>query len=104
MTGLFIALLIGEASAGDATAGQAVYMANCMACHGQKADGNGPASAALQPKPTDFTSAAYWSGTSDAAIKSAIKSGSPGTSMMGFAQLSDSDLNNVVAFLKTKKP
>lgn len=89
-------------AAGDPAKGQAVYMANCMACHGAAADGKGPAAAALKPRPTDFSSAAWWAGKDDARVKAAIKSGKPGTAMMPFAQLSNDDLSHLVAFLRTK--
>lgn len=91
------------AAGADPAKGQSIYMANCMACHGTKADGNGPAAAALKPKPTDFTSAAWWAGKDDKRVTAAIKTGKPGTAMMPFAQLSDEDLAHLVAFLKSKK-
>ena len=34
-----------------------VYVANCVPCHGSKGKGDGPAAAALNPKPADHTSA-----------------------------------------------
>ena len=104
MLGLMLPLFLSDAQAGDASAGQAVYNANCMACHGSNADGKGPAAMALQPPPTDFTSAAFWSDNSPADLKKAIRSGSPGTSMMAFSQLSDQQIDDVVAFLQSKKP
>lgn len=104
MIGLLSISFISTSMAGDAQAGRALFQANCMACHGQKADGKGPAAMALQPPPTDFTAAAYWSQVTDAELKSAIRKGSPGTSMMAFAQLSDEQIDNIIAFLKTKKP
>jgi len=88
----------------DATKGQAVYMANCTACHGKNADGQGPAGSALRPKPTDFTSASWWEGRTDSGLKANIKNGKPGTAMMGFAHLSDEDIVAIVAYLRTKQP
>jgi high-affinity iron transporter len=104
MTGILIMLLTAPASAGDAAAGKSVYQANCMACHGVNADGNGPAAMALQPAPTDFTSASFWDGKSSEALKKTIRSGSPGSSMMAFSQLSDTQIEDIIAFLETKKP
>ena len=102
---LVILLALGVAVAGgDATKGEAIYTANCMACHGQKADGKGPAAAALKPRPTDFTKADWWSGHDDGAIKALIKSGKPGTSMMGFPQLNDKQLDDLVAWMRSKAP
>ena len=92
------------AQEGDAAAGETSYMGNCMVCHGAAADGQGPAGAAMQPKPTDFTDAAWWAGKTDSEIKAIIKNGKPMTPMSGFAHLSDAELVNLIAFLKTKKP
>lgn len=33
-----------------------IYLANCSPCHGDKGKGDGPAAAALNPKPADHTS------------------------------------------------
>ena len=35
--------------------GKEIYAAKCVACHGEKGDGKGPAGASLNPKPGDFT-------------------------------------------------
>jgi len=35
--------------------GKKTYFQNCASCHGAKAKGDGPASAALKPKPADLT-------------------------------------------------
>jgi len=104
-TSMLLALaLSGSVSASDTTKGRQIYMANCMACHGAKADGKGPAAAAMNPKPTDFTKAAYWSGKSDDDVEARIKAGVPGTGMMAFTKLSDGDLADVVAYLRTQAP
>ena len=105
LTGLLLALCASTtATAADLTAGQKVYMANCMACHGISADGKGPAAASLQPPPADFTSPSFWASRDAAKVKSVIKTGKPGTTMMPFTQLSEQDLENLVAFLESKKP
>ena len=37
--------------------GKTVYMSNCSPCHGNTGKGDGPAAAALNPKPANHTSA-----------------------------------------------
>jgi len=39
-------------------AGQTLYAANCASCHGESGQGDGPAGAALDPKPTNLTETA----------------------------------------------
>jgi mono/diheme cytochrome c family protein len=89
---------------GDPERGAQLYQGSCMACHGVNADGNGPAAAALKPRPTDFTSAAWWKNRTDRQVAVEIKSPTPGTSMMPFAHLSEQQINDLVAFLRTKAP
>ena len=93
-----------SARAGDTARGESVYRANCVACHGALADGKGPAARALKPSPTDFTQATYWAGKTDEQVLAAIRTGLPGTSMMGFAQMTSEDLADVVAYLRTRAP
>jgi len=97
-------LLLSGAQAADLVAGEKVYMANCMACHGMSADGKGPAAVSLQPPPADFTSATFWETRTEDKVKATVRTGKPGTPMMPFAQISDGDLDNLVAFLRSKAP
>jgi high-affinity iron transporter len=87
---------------GDPVAGQGVYKRNCLACHGARADGKGPAAVAMKPAPTDFTAESWWAGRSDESVKAAVRTGKPGTTMMGFAQLSDKELEDLVVWLRAQ--
>ena len=40
---------------GDAAKGETHYKTLCISCHGEKGVGNGPAGAAMNPKPGNFT-------------------------------------------------
>ena len=104
MTILLTALLALPAYAQDADAGKATYTANCMACHGTSGAGDGPAAIALSPPPKSFADAAFWEGKTDEVLKTTIKAGKPGTAMSGFSQLSDADVKNLIAYMKTFKP
>ena len=57
-------VIVGAASistADQVSEGRGSYLRNCAACHGVKADGNGPAAPALTTKPSDlrYLSARY---------------------------------------------
>jgi caa(3)-type oxidase subunit IV len=47
----------------------------CSTCHGTTGAGDGPGSAALNPKPADFSSAAFWQGKTDAELIKVIREG-----------------------------
>jgi high-affinity iron transporter len=99
-------VVLGLAQATPAAAadpdGAAVYRQNCVACHGAKADGKGPAAAALRPAPTDFTQASWWAGRTDAQVAASIRKGKPGTPMMPYTSLTDDELTAMVAWLRTQ--
>ena len=99
---LVFALAERPVHAEDSAAGQRIYMSNCMACHGEKADGKGPAAAALNPRPANFTDPVFWSTRSDAQIKAVILGGKPGTAMMSFAQIKGADLDALVGWLRAR--
>jgi len=63
--------------------GQAFYLENCAACHGESGNGKGPAAAAIKsgPKPRDFTVGKFLYGDKPEQIFHTISEGSPGTSM-----------------------
>ncbi|MCC6157127.1 MAG: cytochrome c [Deltaproteobacteria bacterium] len=60
---------------GDAAKGAAPYKTYCMSCHGEKGDGAGPAAAALNPKPRNFTDKAFMATLTDDYIVKVITEG-----------------------------
>lgn len=51
------------------------YAAVCSTCHGPAGAGDGPGSAALNPKPASFAEAAFWASRDDAIVVKAIREG-----------------------------
>ena len=53
------------------------FVATCSPCHGTGGKGDGPAGAALDPKPANFTDAAFWATRDEAHVAKVIKEGGP---------------------------
>jgi cytochrome c553 len=119
MTALFAMMAPGVSlAAGDAAAGDAKFQALCVSCHGPTGKGDGPTGTALaaagQPAPRDFSVGDFKFDTdkdgtpgSDADIKNVVTKGAlvyGGSAMMAPVQgLSDADLDNLVAFIRSLK-
>lgn len=54
-----------EAAADPAAEAAEIFANRCTVCHGEKGKGDGPGSAALDPKPRDFTSDAWQAEVTD---------------------------------------
>lgn len=80
--------------------GRDVYRANCAACHGPEGRGNGPAAAALNPRPTDFTNPAQRLAATDSAVADVIAHGRRGMPAFG-RTLAHAQVDSLVAHLKT---
>jgi len=82
--------------------GQGIYNDRCAVCHGQDGKGNGPAAVALSPNPPDFTSPAFWQGTTKAKIVDTIENGH---GPMPAFNLSSSQIQAVIDYMtQTFKP
>ncbi len=66
--------LAEEVPAGTFSASTAFNQA-CAACHGTAGDGNGPAGAALNPAPANFTDPAFWAERDEERIVTVIRDG-----------------------------
>jgi len=62
-------------------AGEKIFMANCVSCHGIHADGNGPAAMALPVKPANFLDQSVLPKHTNAYLFWRISEGKPGTAM-----------------------
>lgn len=65
----------GFALGGDPAKGEQTYKTLCISCHGEKGAGDGAASAALNPKPIDFTDAKHAAQVTDEYIYKMVKDG-----------------------------
>ena len=83
--------------------GAELYAAKCATCHGAEGKGDGPAAGALPRKPRDFSTAEFWSATSEEDIRTVILKGRPGSAMRGYP-MDPPKLDSLVAYLETFKP
>lgn len=86
--------------------GQAVYQKRCVQCHGVSGGGDGPAAAAMYPKPRDyrqgiykFTSTPYGSKPLREDLIRTVHRGIRGTSMPSFKLLPEKDIEAVVDYV-----
>jgi high-affinity iron transporter len=80
--------------------GQRLYRANCTSCHGEKGLGDGPAAAALDPKPPAIGTGAIMGEVTPAMAFRKISVGVTGTAMPAFSSaLSPDDRWNIVMYL-----
>lgn len=84
--------------------GKTVYENNCAGCHGIEGNGNGPAAAALTPKPRNFIKADYKYGADDASLTKTIANGVTGTAMPAWKDsLNGDQIKSVLAYVKSFK-
>jgi cytochrome c2 len=103
--------------AGDAEAGKPKFQLLCASCHGAEGKGDGPTGLALaaakQPAPRDFSMGYFKFDTdkdgnpgTDVDLRNVISKGAlvyGGSAMMAPVRLSDSDLDNLVALIRSFK-
>ena len=99
---------------GDAAAGKKTYDMLCFTCHGMTGKGDGPAGAALNPPPRDFSVGEFaldanGNGTpgedEDLALVVAKGAGAFGgnPSMAPWGHLPEKDIQDVVAYVRSLK-
>jgi mono/diheme cytochrome c family protein len=93
------------------TRGARSYELYCRACHGDKGDGKGPSASGLRPPPRDFTLgefkfAAVPAGTlpHDDDLVRIVRSGLHGTAMLSWDGVPETELQDIIQYLKTFSP
>lgn len=82
-----------------------LYKDLCVSCHGVRGRGDGPAAAALNPKPRDFTNCKVMAAESDETFFKIIKEGSQSVGRSAFmpawgGALNDQQIRDLVAYVR----
>jgi len=85
--------------------GQRLYLGKdehfgCANCHGKKGEGNGPLANQFNPRPRNFACAKTVNAIPDGQLFWIIRNGSPGTSMPPHSYYSDTELWQLVLYLR----
>ena len=81
--------------------GKAVYIVNCLSCHGEKGNGLGPAGKYMNPKPRNLVTDKFKNGQTAPDIFKSITKGLDGTGMSGFETLPESDRWALVYYVQS---
>ena len=94
---LGVAATAGSQDAPGIAAGQTLYNQLCQTCHGPAGQGGGDRGPALN-------TGTFVHGNTDADLFRAIRSGIQGTQMAPFAGLTDTQVSQLVAYIRTLQP
>ncbi|MFT4578944.1 MAG: mono/diheme cytochrome c family protein [Nitrospinales bacterium] len=72
----------------------------CVQCHGPKGKADGVMAKGMTPKPRDFSCSAMMKDIPDGQLFWVIKNGSKGTGMMSFNALNDTQIWQVVSYIR----
>ena len=83
-------------------AGEGIYKALCLRCHGEKGDGAGPIAGHLDPYPRDLTKSGFMNSKPEARLVASIRNGVAGTSMPAWGKLlSEDQAKAVLGYVQT---
>lgn len=98
-------LLAHSTLAADAAAGESKFKQLCATCHGPSGQGDGPASPSLRPKPRDLSDGQWQASVDDEHLRTVITRGGAAVGlspmMTAFGHLSDADVDNLVAYIRS---
>ncbi len=87
----------------SAARGQAIFMQRCIGCHGRKADGKGPNSVDISPRPRNLRNAEFIHEIPDRRLFESILYGVEGTAMPSWMDygLSQNDVGDIVNYIRS---
>lgn len=91
----------GTTGPGNPTHGKELFDKNCQTCHGANGMGDGPLGASLNPKPRNFHDTAYMNARPDDSLFTSVKFGKSQMPAWGAAGLSDQDIRDAIAYVRT---
>ena len=78
--------------------GRVLYLADCVLCHGERADGHGRRQL-LSSRPADFTSKSWRQTVTPRKVYFVLREGKHGTAMPAWPSLSDDQTWDLVAYV-----
>lgn len=85
--------------------GKELYTTNCVSCHGETGQGNGPAGAALNPPPRNFVNPQVWkNGPKISNMYVTLQEGIPNTGMASFSNITPEDRFAIIQYVQTFNP
>ncbi len=90
-------------SAASIKHGEDVFLERCTGCHGRKADGKGPNSLDINPKPRNLRNSAFVASVNDRRLFDSVLYGVQGTAMPSWIDygLSKNDVGDIVNFIRS---
>ena len=89
-------------------AGEQIFLERCTGCHGRKADGKGPNSLDISPRPRNLRNSAFINHIPDRRLFTSITYGVGGTAMPSWIDygLTQTDVGNLINFIRSlnRKP
>jgi sulfur oxidation c-type cytochrome SoxX len=94
------------ASSSSAAHGEQLFLQRCAGCHGRKADGKGPNSLDIVPRPRNLRNSAFVNALPDQRMFDSILYGVQGTAMPAWIDygLSQNDVGDLINFIRSVNP
>jgi len=93
-------------SADSVSRGEATFLLRCTGCHGRKADGKGPNSLDISPRPRNLRNHAFVNSVDDHRLFDSVLYGVQGTAMPSWIDygLSQNDAGDLINFIRSLNP